>query len=474
MRYGKKGLILVLAVLMISFFVPLFLQDTDNGRIHQHREAIKKPSCEHEDGRFCTHLPLVSIETGGLEVPGGDGSKDVITVSMKVFDDHKERNHLTDEVTIDTLANIRYRGNSSLLFDKKGYMIKLVDEDGLERKEEIMGMEKHDEWVLHGPFLDKTLIRNYMCYNISGEIMEWAPNVRFCELFVDGNYQGIYLMEETISRGDGNGRVPVEKASKDQPYSGYIIRVDRDAGTEERHLDTFGEYSLRNTVVAGARYPAKEALTEPLRIYIEHDFSRFEKALYSYDYDDIKYGFINDIDVNSFVDYALINDFTMNADAGHFSTFVYKNPGGKLKMLVWDFNNSFNNYQEVEYAYDQFFMTDRLWYFMLFKDEDFVRSYIHRYHQLRKTYLSEDYWLNYVDETVAYLGEAIDRNFEVWGYTFVQEEDLLEPASRNARSYDEAIEDLKTAIIKRGEMMDRYVETTRQFCHDSKNKKFNH
>ncbi len=75
---------------------------------------------------------------------------------------------------------------------------------------------------------------------------------------------------------------------------------------------------------------------------------------------------------------------------------------------------------------------------------------------------------------MAYLDDAIDRNFEVWGYTFELEEGLLEPSSRNAHSYEEAIADLKSAIVQRSEMMDRYVETTPQFCHDSKNKKFNH
>jgi len=52
--------------------------------------------------------------------------------------------------------------------------------------------------VLHGPFLDKTLMRNYMWYNLSGQIMEWAPDVRFCEVFLNGGYQGVYVMEEQI------------------------------------------------------------------------------------------------------------------------------------------------------------------------------------------------------------------------------------------------------------------------------------
>ena len=120
-----------------------------------------------------------------------------------------------------------------------------------------------------------------------------------------------------------------------------------------------------------------------------------------------------------------------------------------------------------------FDMQGSVWFEMLLKDPNFVDKIINRYHELRKTYLNEDYLLNYIDETVAYLGDAIDRNFEVWGYTFDKESDLL-PEGRKIGSYEEAIEQLKNFIIQRGRWLDENIDQLKQFCHPSINKKYNH
>ena len=81
--------------------------------------------------------------------------------------------------------------------------------------------------------------------------------------------------------------------------------------------------------------------------------------------------------------------------------------------------------------------------------------------------------LNYIDETVEWLGPAIDRNFEVWGYTF-EDYTPLYPSERNPENYDEAVEQLKTFIVERGAWMDENIEILKQYCHESKIKKFNH
>lgn len=113
------------------------------------------------------------------------------------------------------------------------------------------------------------------------------------------------------------------------------------------------------------------------------------------------------------------------------------------------------------------------WFYMLCKDEHFVNSVIERYRQLRESYLSEDYLFQYIDDTVAFLGPAIDRNFEVWGYTF-PEYTPLHPYERNPANYEAAIQQLKDFIHERGEWMDENIEILLQYCHESKVKKFNH
>ena len=109
---------------------------------------------------------------------------------------------------------------------------------------------------------------------------------------------------------------------------------------------------------------------------------------------------------------------------------------------------------------------------MLTKDEDFTNQIISRYRQLRKGCLSEEYLMNYIDDTIEYLGPAIDRNFEKWGYSF-DSDTLLEPEERNIHSYEEAVSQLKTFIKERGRWMDDNIESLRQYSAESKVKKYN-
>ena len=119
-----------------------------------------------------------------------------------------------------------------------------------------------------------------------------------------------------------------------------------------------------------------------------------------------------------------------------------------------------------------FQLQHKLWFGMLMKDEDFIERIISRYRELRKTYLSEEYLNDYIDDVIEYLGPAIDRNFEKWGYSF-DDTTLLEPEERNIHSYDEAVTQLKWFFKKRGNWMDENIESLRQYSAESKIKKYN-
>ena len=86
--------------------------------------------------------------------------------------------------------------------------------------------------------------------------------------------------------------------------------------------------------------------------------------------------------------------------------------------------------------------------------------------------------MDFIDDTEAYLGDAVDRNYSVWGYSFQAEKldnwNRLLPVDRNPSSYEEAVEDLKKFLVKRGDWMDENIENLRQYCHESANKRFNH
>ena len=467
---------LLLGVIACGSVMPRIMK-TENDRYHQHLEAEEKTACQHEGDVFCTHLPVIVIDTGGVEIPGkafldenGDShytttpeGEEEITATVSILDGEECHNHLSDQAAVSTLARVRVRGNSSRHFIKLGYSLNFVDETDANVSHSVMGMDPHHEWVLHGPILDKTLIRNYVWYNVAGEVMDYAPNVRFCEAFINGEYMGLYLMVESVTAGDNDSRLQLSINRKNNTFTGYCLRVD-DGSNEIKDLNTFSMYTYQTEGVVDSVYPGTSNLTPEMKARIQKDFSAFERILYSGDYNDPRYGYEAYIDVDSFVDYFILNEFSSNYDAGARSTYIYKEVGGPYKLCVWDFNSALDNYQEQAVDPEMFLLQNRVWFNALIQDGRFTERVIQRYRELRETYLSEEYLNQYIDETIAYLGDAIDRNNERWDEDFAY--DLLSPPERNPDSYEEAVQDMKQYIHVRGEWMDENIDMLRQYIVD--------
>jgi len=489
LKYKLIGLSAAALTLIAIVFISKSLPEDNGTRYIEHIMTEEKVVCEtHTNDSLCTHLPIVSIDTNGIEIPGkpiyneeykvidytlaADGTT-TIKASLDVIGSKQEYNHLTDSKTDMGDVMIRVRGHSSRRFEKPNYFIRFVNNDGTNNPQEFLGMDSHHEWALHGPFLDKTLIRNYMWYNIAGEIMDYSPNVRFFELVLNGEYRGLYLAIETITAGKEGARLSLAVNKKDNTFSGYALRLDWGDTEEENKLYPFTNYTTRAKTQHELVYPGTKNMTPELKEAIKEEFSLFEKTLYSYDYNNQKYGYKNYIDMDSFADYFLINELTCNYDAGSLSTYIYKDTSGKYKMCVWDFNSACDAYQEQTMPTNEFRLNSGLWYQMLFMDNEFTDRVIERYWELRKTVFSEEYLFGFVDDTVDYLGTAIDRNYSRWGYTFGKEYDLLHPTERNPRNYEESVKQLKSFLTKRLAFMDENIESLKQFSAESKTKKYN-
>ena len=176
---------------------------------------------------------------------------------------------------------------------------------------------------------------------------------------------------------------------------------------------------------------------------------------------------------DSFVDYYILNEFACNIDAGRLSTYIYKDISGKYKICVWDFNNACDNYMEIQIKPNIFDTQNRLQFHMLCRDENFTEAIIARYKELRQSVLSEEYLMNYIDETLTYLGPAIDRNFEKWGDSLLPEKNLLIGEGRDISSHEEAVAQLKGFLIERGNWMDQNIDAVREFSAESAVKKYN-
>ena len=324
-------------------------------------------------------------------------------------------------------------------------------------------MGEHSEWVLYGPFLDRSLVRNKLVYDLSRELMDWAPDTRYCEVYVNGEYQGIYLAVEPVT--NGAARLDLYEFGLLSGETAYLLRRER-VGTEENAISSYGTVMGKTDNELSISYPTKSKLSNAQVKWIERDISAFEETLYGDGFADPEKGYAAYIDVDSFVEYYLINELAMIPDASHLSTYLYKNIGGKLKMAVWDFNNGFDNYPWTDYTTDRFFVEDGNWFDRLLQDRAFVDQVVARYRELRREQWSDERILGLIDGYVEQLGDAVDRNFAVWGYTF--EENLLSKDqagnSRDPKSFEEAIAMLKDCILARTAFLDENIEQLYTHC----------
>lgn len=410
-------------------------------------------------GSFHTMLPVLFIDTKNHRLTKENKVWASIAVLNNPNGEAKSIETLPDYVAPIT---IKYRGASSYSgFDKSQYRIKFYQEEGGSKSKDysFLGMGLHSEWVLNGPFLDKTLLRNRLIYNVSRDIFEWAPDNRYVELFVDGKYQGVYLAVEPVTIGES--RLHLSEFGLLSGETAYIVSRDR-IGTEENPLDVYGKVAGKTNNDLFVKYPSTRKITKEQKQWIEKDISKFEKVLYSNQFDDPVNGYAKYIDVESFVDYVVLNEAVMNNDAGNLSTYYYKELGGKLKITVWDFNNSYDNYQWFEQDFTEFFIKDNAWFNRLLQDRAFVDKVVKRYHELRQEVLSTELLHQSIDDYQRELDGAIERNFAVWGYTF--NENLLSGEGRDLKDYESAILQLKQAITRRLDYLDLHIADLYEGC----------
>ena len=416
--------------------------------------APDEESLEYYDlGEFSTTLPVVYMNTKGQQVL----KENAIWGNIALLDGNGEERSVFSIPNSIYRATIKYRGASSYSkFDKKQYRIKFYKNKKDSAKEvSLAGMGANSEWVLNGPYLDKTLIRNKLVYDLARELNGWAPDTRFVELFVDGEYQGVYLAVEPVTNGES--RLRLAEFGLLSGETAYIVNRDRiDTGSEE--IDTWGKTNGYTYNALYIRYPSKNKITEKQKAYIQKDVSEFEQVLYGENFSDKRIGYQAYIDMDNWVDYFIINEFAMNYDAGNLSTYIYKELGGKLQLAVWDFNNGFDNYQWFRTETDVLHTAENSWFNRLWQDETFREHVCERYRQLRKTTLSDEHIAEKIASYQEELGEAVDRNFKVWGYSF--NENLLvgtskEGTSRDIRSYEEAMKQLTDTIRERLAYLDK-------------------
>jgi len=294
-----------------------------------------------------SNLPIVLINTdGGAQIP--DSPRILATMKI-IFRGEGLRNYLTDQdntafLNYNGRINIEIRGSSSQVLPKKQYGLTTLKADNVSNNNvSILGMPADNDWILNGLGYEPSLIRDYLNYTLSRMIGEYASRAVYCEVILNGQYIGLYVMEEKIKQG--SDRVNISKiGTTDNAYpnltGGYITKADKTTGGDPVAWTMSSSMGV-NDVTFIHELPKPENVTLLQNIYIHNEFEKLSTAASQGNSSFIN-GYPSVIDVPSFVDHMILEELGSNSDAYMFSAFFHKDRNGKLRAgPIWDLNLTF-------------------------------------------------------------------------------------------------------------------------------------
>ncbi|MEM9886630.1 MAG: CotH kinase family protein [Bacteroidota bacterium] len=390
-------------------------------------------------------LALFSIDTEGKAIP----NEPKVAANYTI----KENGNISYAGRL----GIELRGSTSRrLFEKKSFGVETWDQNNEDMDVGLLGFPEEEDWVLQGPYADKTLMRNVLIYELSNQIGMYAARTQFVELAINDNYLGVYAFMEKLKRD--NDRIDIKRldendTEEDRITGGYILKIDKTSGDND--IDDWAgdaiytasnsfrsDYAANgqrlNTTPFGAKqgnetyfmyeYPDRDDITVAQKEYIQNYISDFEEALIgaSFDANSTAPEYLNYIDLESFAQFFILNELSANPDAYRISTFLHKDRGEKLKMgPIWDFNLALgldgrSSTNQWIYRYNERFPDDlwlvHFWWTKLLEDPIFRAEVQRQWNLYRSDILSMDNINSIIADQESFLesNDAINRNFKKW------------------------------------------------------------
>lgn len=433
---------------------------------------------------FNSNLPIVLVDTFGQDV----NAILQTPVLASVIDTTDGRARITDTADFTGAAAIKIRGSAAAggICPKKMYAFETWGEDDDDLDVSFLDFPAQSDWILYGPYNDKSLLRNVLMYKWSNDIDRYAPRTRFVEMFLNndddsvemgdfntvgshpfnynGDYVGIYVLMEKIKRDENRvniARLDLWDNNEPNVTGGYIVKIDRIDPDDEGFYTWRGNPpQLSSTITALCNvYPKEAVLTSaqaewikgtknPQDEWIGGYFNEFDDVLQGSGFADPVNGYAKYVDVDSFIDNHNLRAFSLDPDGFRLSQFFYKDRGGKLTAgPLWDLNITLGN------AYVAGFESWYLYYYWpfdrLFDDPEFWLRYRDRWYELTEYMLTAERLLADIDKYVALLNEAIDRNYARWPRVLGYSVWPHTPGSADRKTYQEEIDYLKQWVQNR-------------------------
>jgi subtilisin-like proprotein convertase family protein len=409
---------------------------------------------------YSSNLPIIKINTNGNEIV--DDPK--IVADMNIIYNGKGKINYTSQTDYNYSGKIgiEIRGHSSQRFPKKQFGFETRDVAGLDDLDvSLLGLPEQSDWILSANYNDKTMMRNVLSYQLSREMGDYASRTIYCELIIDNEYKGVYVLMEKIKKDKNRVNIEKLKSSDITPPNvtgGYIFSIDKlDGGEVTWHS------SIQNSTVFQFVYPKNAEDIQPeQKQYLQNYVDSFEQALNGENFEDPSSGYRKYIDEKSFMDFFIINELSRNIDGYRISSYFHKPREGKIFAgPVWDYDlawgnaNYFDGSNPIGYDYSYDFPDDDyqvpFWWNKFLQDKLWKQNLVCRYNDYRQNILDQTHIDKIIDSLAEELQYAQQRNFIRWN---VMGKAVSTNPTPVPQSYGDEVSALKNWITNRFVFLD--------------------
>ena len=418
MKRPFQKLLLVISVLFFVFFCSSCGTWSDNASTDSESAYLPLDDSEYP----YAGLPRLVIETDDFKQINNKETK--VPAHLQFYGESGPSSQILS-------LTIKGRGNSSFVMTKYGYKIKL------DEKVSMLGMPKDKEWDLISNFRDKSMLQNYITYQLAGKLFDdYFPKCDFVELYLNRQYLGVYLLVEHVKVSQNRVNIPKNDSS-------FLFEK-----TSETSTDGVMFTSSLGYIFKFCQPKEPSASSQNLLENHINDFERFLQSKNIYKLDSIAQW----IDIDDFVRYYWIQEFTKNIDGHRRSIFITWEKDNPLKMgPVWDFDLGYGNSRDEKSGPEQWLIRKYGWDRFLFKNKDYEARIRNYWENNRPIFVSI---LDSIDSTSNRLSKASLNEFKIWP-TLGNNTDW--PLMRKYDSYQEAVDTLKAWIERRIQWIDENI-----------------
>lgn len=372
------------------------------------------------------------------------------------------------------LNKVKIRGNATRLQPKSPFRIKLESDTSL------AGLGESRDYVLLAEYGDISLMQNKAALELANRTTDlYEPDGEHIDLYVNGDYMGVYLLCEGISIGENRLEIAdlgyetellndralefydtfAEIDGEDTLAKGYEIpQIPKDiTGGYLLELEYHGRYEGEETtgfrtdedwslVIKEPQYASREQVS-----YIREKFQQAENAMYAEDWTDPKTGqkLEEIVDLKSFVHKYLMDEICMNTDLWT-SQFLYKDKGDDLFHFgpVWDYDMAFGHY-DTGFSPEEFYGNWHIWYGEVYENPAFYEMLKEEYRNVFLPVLKEltDTKLK---EWESRISDSARMNFMRWD---IDEIYSRNPVTHTGDTFEECVDSLRDYLEKRTEFL---------------------